>query len=203
MGLDQIHLINPYQPCSDRPLYENSGPLGLPPLLQVGDVGFLLPPLMHEVTQWLSIMAAICDDSRNLLFLCYLVISRDDDLRVAESRYLLARGEAAVRLLDERGQVVDTCSPQLFQDLDLEKLLLTLIFVGNLQKCSRYVSSQPVAKFRFVLSSGSLRYSMHVKPIFVLVETSKVTWERELLLYKKQSLESGPTGGGAIWKARC
>ena len=62
-------------------------------------------------------------------------------------------------------------------------LLLTLIFVGNLQKCSRYVSSQPVAKFRFVLSSGSLRYSMHVKPIFVLVETSKVTWERELFLY--------------------
>ena len=124
MGLDQIHLINPYQPCSDRPLYENSRPLGLPPLLQVSDVEFLLPPLMHEVTH--TVVIKYGKNLRrlsNLLFLCYLVISRDDDLRVAESRNLLARGEAAVRLLDERGQVVDTCSPQLFQNLDLEKLL--------------------------------------------------------------------------------
>ena len=51
----------------------------------------------------------------------YLVISGDDDLRVAEPRHLLARGEAAVRLLDERGQVVDASSTKLFQNLDLEE----------------------------------------------------------------------------------
>ena len=51
----------------------------------------------------------------------YLVISRDDDLRVAEPRHLLARGEAAVRLLDERGQVVNASSSKLFQNLDLEE----------------------------------------------------------------------------------
>ena len=107
MGLDQIHLINPYQPCSDRPLYENSGPLGLPPLLQVGDVGFLLPPLMHEVTH--TVVINYCNNLRllsNLSFLCYLVISGDDNLRVAESHNFMARGETTLRLLDERGQVV-------------------------------------------------------------------------------------------------
>ena len=48
-----------------------------------------------------------------------LVVRRDDDLRVAQSRDPLAHGEAAVRLLDERGQVVDARPPQLLQDLDL------------------------------------------------------------------------------------
>ena len=83
---------DPYQPCPYCPLNEYGGPLGLPPLLQIGDVRLLLPPL---------------------------VVRRDDDLRVAEPRHLLARGEAAVRLLDERGQVVDARPPQLLQDLDL------------------------------------------------------------------------------------
>ena len=51
-----------------------------------------------------------------------LVVRRDDDLRVAQSRDPLAHGEAAVRLLDERGQVVDARPPQLLQDLDLIQL---------------------------------------------------------------------------------
>ena len=86
---------NTYQPCPYRPLNEYGGPLGLPPLLQIGDVRFLPPTL---------------------------VVRRDDDLRVAEPRHLLARGEAAVRLLDERGQVVDARSTQLFENLDLKEV---------------------------------------------------------------------------------
>ena len=85
---------DPYQPCSDCPLNEYGGPLSLSPLLQIGDVRFLLPTL---------------------------VIRRDDDLRVAEPRHLLARGEAAVRLLDERGQVVHACPPELLQNLNLKE----------------------------------------------------------------------------------
>ena len=84
MGIDQIHLINPYQQCSDRPLYENSSLLGLPPLLQVSDVEFLLPPLMHEVTH--TVVFKYGKNLRrlsNLSFLCHLVISGDDNLRVA------------------------------------------------------------------------------------------------------------------------
>ena len=143
MGLDQIHLINPYQPCSDRPRYENSRPLGLPPLLQVSDVEFLLPPLMHEVTH--TVVIKYGNNLRrlsNLLFLCYLVISGDDNLRVAESHDFLARREAALSLLDERGQVVNACSSHIFQNLDLVELLLRLTLVGNMKKCSRYVSKK-------------------------------------------------------------
>ena len=143
MGIDQIHLINPYQQCSDRPLYENSSLLGLPPLLQVSDVEFLLPPLMHEVT--LRVVINYCKNLRrlsNLSFLCYLVISGDDNLRVAESHNFMARGEAALRLLDEHGQVVDACSSRLFQNLDLVELPLRLTLVGNMKKCSCYVSQK-------------------------------------------------------------
>ena len=48
-----------------------------------------------------------------------LVVRRDDDLRVAQPRDPLPHGEAAVRLLDERGQVVHARPAQLLQDLDL------------------------------------------------------------------------------------
>ena len=130
--------------------------------------------------------------------MCYLVISRDDDLRVAESRDLLARGEAAVRLLDERGQVVDARSTQLFENLDLKEVTREHFerhrkpyvqsscgfWISCAAICSTAVAfpihvhtcKQPVAEVTCVFA-GSLRYSMHVKPIVVLVETSKVTGE--------------------------
>ena len=75
----------------------------------------------------------------------YLVISGDDDLRVAEPRHLLARGEAAVRLLDERGQVVDASSTKLFQNLDLEEAIT--LTVRQYSVALQYVlCKQPVAK---------------------------------------------------------
>ena len=97
---------DPYQPCPDCPLNEYGGPLSLSPLLQIGDVRLLLPPL---------------------------VVRRDDDLRVAEPRHLLTRGEAAVRLLDERGQVVNTCPSELLQNLNLKdkSLLHTLLHFSD------------------------------------------------------------------------
>ena len=65
-------------------------------------------------------------------------------LESSESQNVLPRGEAEVSLLDECGQVFEACSLQLFQNLDLEKLLSRFLLVGNMQKRSRYVSSQSI-----------------------------------------------------------
>ena len=142
-------MTDPYQPCPYRPLNEYGGPLGLPPLLQIGDVRLLLPPL---------------------------VVRRDDDLRVAEPRHLLARGEAAVRLLDERGQVVHARPPELLQNLNLKdgSWLQTFLHFFR-QYCYSLLESinimcRLVRSLRLnsrLFSVGSFQYSKHVKPFSV------------------------------------